>query len=267
MPNRVEPCSELDATLKRLDNYKNFLNSLRPLNPVIIEKLRQDLLVRMTYHSNAIEGNTLTMSETQVVLTHGITIGGKTILEHLEAINHKDALLWLLDHVSADRQFITLDDIKTIHSYVLANRPLEAGQWRSDDVFISGSRHNPPEFEKISYHMAEMMDWVEVESAKFHPVERAARYHVDLVTIHPFIDGNGRTARLLMNLELIRNGFPPTIIEVEERMEYYRCLEQSQTQGDFRDFLQFVGSAVERSFNIYWRLHRVTEEQTNALKS
>jgi Fic family protein len=208
----------------------------------------------------------MTMNETQVVIMHGLTVGGKTLAEHIEAVNHKEALTWVLDRAKAKgpSENCTIEDIQTIHKFILAGSN-QAGQWREDQVMIAGSAHVPPRPEKIPYAMASMMNWLEKDGPGFHPVERAARLHADLVTIHPFIDGNGRTARRLMNLELIRSGFPAVVIHNEDRLEYYNGLQEIQERGIFDDFLNFVCRAVEGSFAPYWHLFDVSEEQIKAL--
>ena len=257
-PQIAKPCSEIEPALKRIQEMKILLDQRGSLSPTASSKLMEKLLVDFTYHSNSIEGNSLTLSETQVVLLYGNSIGGKPFKDHLEAINHGRAFELILEK-GKDKRNITLEDIRSIHALVLAGHP-EAGQWRQAGVFISGSNHIPPRPEKINYCMAEFMSWIENESHDLNPIERAARLHADLATIHPFIDGNGRTARLVMSLELLKIGLPVTIIKVEERNEYIHALETIQQKADYRPFLAFICRVVERSFDPYWYVLDVPKE-------
>ena len=200
---------QLDALKARLDRH-------RPLPPDMVADLRADMVLRYTFHSNAIEGNTLTLMETKVVLEDGVTIGGKSMREHLEAINHKEAI-GFLEEVVRDGRGLDERTLKGLHQLVLRGIADDAGRYRTRNVIISGAGHTPPD----ALHMQERMDaffrWYADAAARLHPVELAARVHADFVVIHPFTDGNGRTARLLMNLELMRAGYPTVIIPVEQR--------------------------------------------------
>ena len=184
-----------------LDKLKATLDSHRPLPKSVVKNLQQDLVLRWTYHSNAIEGNTLTIKETKVVL-EGITVGGKTLREHFEAINHKEAILYV-EAMVANEEPLTEQSLKALHHLVLKQIDTEhAGRYRSTNVIISGADHEPPHALHVAEQMEALMQWYNNEAQALHPVERAARLHVDFVKIHPFVDGNGRTARLIMNLEL-----------------------------------------------------------------
>lgn len=236
---------------RHLDRLKAKLDSFRPLPPEIMQNLHDDLVLRWTYHSNAIEGNTLTLKETKVVL-EGITIGGKTMREHFEAINHREAIYFVEELVKQDK-FISEWDIKSIHQLILKNiDDKNAGVYRKINVVISGADHIPPDALHVASAMQQFTNWYQNEAASLHPVERAARIHADFVKIHPFVDGNGRTSRLLMNLELMKNGFPAVVLPVEKRLEYYEALDAAHTKNDYGPFLNLIAEIAEVGFRPYW---------------
>lgn len=236
---------------RKLDALKDKLDQYRPLDQQVLNNLHENLVLQWTYHSNAIEGNTLTLKETKVAL-EGITIGGKTLREHFEAINHRDAIL-LVEELVARQQPLDEWTIKTLHQLVLKNIDSDnAGRYRQVNVLISGAEHRPPEALQVPEQMESFTHWCSHEAQTLHPVERAARVHGEFVKIHPFADGNGRTARLLMNLELMKAGFPATVIEVEQRLAYYQALDTAHCAGDYEDFIALVSAAVEKSFAPYW---------------
>jgi len=204
----------LDALKSRLDDHL-------PLAPDLFRSLQKDMVLRYTYHSNAIEGNALTLIETKVVLEDGLTIGGKLLRHHLEAVNHADAITHL---ESLAKENILLDEsvFKDLHQLVLRWLDNEAGRYRGCNVIISGAGHTPPDHLHVGERMQCFFDWYRGDAQSLHPVERAARVHTDLVIIHPFRDGNGRTSRLAMNLELMRAGFPTAIVPVEDRFAYFQ---------------------------------------------
>ena len=235
-----------------IGQLKAKLDALRPLPVAAIRNLHEDLVLRWTYHSNAIEGNTLTLKETKVAL-EGITIGGKTLKEHFEALNHRDAILCVEDIVRKNGPFSEWE-IKSIHRLILKNIDDDnAGKYRSINVTIGGARHVPPDFLHLPQLMGDLVKWHEQEAKALHPVELAARVHVDFVKIHPFVDGNGRTARLLMNLELMKAGFPAVVLPVERRLEYYEVLDKAHVGGDYGPFLSLISDIVVQGFDPYWR--------------
>ena len=236
---------------KKLDELKSKLDSFRPLNPSVIKNLHEDLVLRWTYHSNAIEGNTLTLKETKVAL-EGITIGGKTLREHFEAINHKDAILFMEDLAQKEER-LSEYSIKQIHSLILKNIDDEnKGKYRTTNVIISGAEHKPPQSFEVQSKMEEFIKNYNEKVTKLHPIELASFVHIEFVKIHPFLDGNGRTSRLLMNLELIKAGFPPVVIELEDRLEYYKTLDIAHTENDYKPFLELMKKVVEKSFEPYF---------------
>ena len=244
-------CDEDNMTYKKLDNFKKRLDQHRPLNKNIVHTLREDLILRWTYNSNAIEGNTLTLNETKVAL-EGITIGGKSLREHFEAINHKKAIIFVEQLVSQD-EVLSEYSIKSLHSLILKNiDDKNAGSYRNINVLISGAEHRPPHHIEVASKMEEFIHWYKMTAQELHPIERACRVHIDFVGIHPFIDGNGRTSRLLMNFELMKSGFPPVVLRVEHRLRYYEALDKAHTLGDYSDFISLVSQSVEESFEPYW---------------
>jgi Fic family protein len=233
-----------------IDKKKHLLDKCRPLPRHTLKSLRENMLVEWTYNSNAIEGNTLTISETKVVL-EGITVGGKTIREHLEVINHRDAILFLEELVKKNEP-LTEWNIKSIHRLVLKNIDNDnAGRYRIENVIISGAKHRPPEHYLIKDQMEQLLKNCNGPWQKLHPVQRATLLHGDFVKIHPFVDGNGRTARLLLNFELMKKGYPPVIIKKEIRSKYYDALDLAHTTGNYEDFIHLVARCVEASLDLW----------------
>ncbi len=248
----------MPTNYNKLTQLKQKLDSYRPLPREIARNLHEDLVLRWTYNSNAIEGNTLTLKETKVVL-EGITIGGKTMREHFEAINHKEAILFVEELVKKNKS-LSEWDIKSIHQLILKNiDDKNAGVYRNVNITISGAEHIPPDFLQVPTEMEDFITWYKTEAKKIHPVERAARVHADFVKIHPFVGGNGRTARLLMNLELIKDGYPPVVLSVEKRLEYYEALDTAHVKGDYIKFLSLMAKVVEDTFKPYWHALGVHE--------
>jgi len=233
-----------------IDDLKKKLDQHRPLSPAIVKNLQEDLIVRWTYHSNAIEGNTLTLLETKVVL-EGITVGGKTLREHFEAINHRNAIYYVEDIIKKLEPFSEWQ-IRNIHQLILKNIDDDnAGRYRQRNILISGATTSPPDYTSLNDKMAQFVNWYNSEAGQLHPIERAAKMHADFVSIHPFIDGNGRTSRLLMNLELMKAGYPPCVIKVENRLAYYDALDQWVAHGKTEPFIQLVAAAVLEGFKPY----------------
>jgi Fic family protein len=219
--------------LEQIDKLKTWLDSFRPLELMIVAELKKLYDVRFTYNSNAIEGNTLTQSETELVLTKGITIGGKTLDEHLEVIGHKDAIDYI-ETLAQKNTEINEWEIKQIHNLILRKiNPNEAGSYRTLDVKAAGTNYLYPPHYLLSQLMRDFVIWLNSESAQqLHPVEYAIMAHYRLVSIHPFRDGNGRTARLLMNLLLIRAGYPIVVINNQIRNDYINALAYGQQNRD-----------------------------------
>lgn len=236
--------------LQSIDEKRAILDRKKPFPIHTLKSLREKLLVEWTYHSNAIEGNTLTLSETKVVL-EGITIGGKTLREHLEVINHKDAIHYI-EEVIGKNEILSEWQIKNIHSLVLKGiMPGNAGVYRQENVFISGVEHIPPDFVHVPEQMGKLMEWYAREGQTLHVVERAAILHSEFVKIHPFVNGNGRTARLLLNFELMKHGYVPIIIKKEQRVEYYNALDHSHVKGKYDVFIKLVAGILEDTLDFY----------------
>jgi Fic family protein len=245
--------------LAGLGEKKARLDAARPLPPGVLAKLKEYFDVEWTYHSNAIEGSTLTLAETRLVLLDGLTVSGKSLREHLEAINHKHAIDFV-EALAAKAEPITEHNIRQIHALVLRTIDDEnAGAYRKAQVYITGSTYVPPAAIEVPPLMQELVAWLNsAAAAELHPVERAALAHFRLVHVHPFIDGNGRVARLLMNLILLREGFPPAVIRRERRPEYYHALDRAHA-GDTNPFVGLVADETERSLDVW--LSAVPAEQ------
>ncbi|UOD28521.1 Fic family protein [Massilia violaceinigra] len=242
----------LQSLLGTIDGLKAALDAARPLPSHTLASLREKLALEWTYHSNAIEGNTLTLRETKVVL-EGITVGGKTLREHFEATNHRDAIFYVEDIVGRD-EVLTEWQVKNIHSLVLKGiDDAEAGRYRRQNVVIAGASTTAPGFLHLDDDMRALVAWYQ-HAAPAHPVVRAAELHARFVKIHPFIDGNGRTGRLVMNFELMKAGYPPAVIRKEDRLAYYDALDVACANGDVDDIVHLLAKAVERSLNVYLAL-------------
>ena len=233
-----------------IDEKKALLDKLRPFPKNTLKSLQEKIALEWTYHSNAIEGNTLTLKETKVVL-EGITIGGKSLKEHLEAINHKSAIQYLYEMIQ-NKENISEWQIKQIHFLVLKKiDQANAGIYRKENVFISGAEHTPPDYTIVSDKMKNLIKCYQEKWNLLHPSERAALLHIDLVKIHPFVDGNGRTSRLLQNFELMKEGFPPIVIKKEKRLEYYNALDEAHTIGKTENFIKLSAECLNESLDLY----------------
>lgn len=243
----------LDSHLKERINFKlKQLQSLRPLPPVAVFKLKEQFGIEMTYNSNAIEGNKLTLKETFLVINEGLTIKGKSLKDHLEAKNHNEALDYLYELIEKDgRHTFSEMFIRGIQQLVIKDTdPKWAGKYRTGNVVITGSSHTPPDAVAVPALVADLVTWVKKNQNILHPIELAAILHHKMVYIHPFFDGNGRTARLVMNLTLMQLGYPLVMILKNDRKRYYDSLEKAD-RGDPAPFARFIAQCVERSLNIY----------------
>lgn len=241
----------MNDILARLIAKKEQLDSYKPLPQELVKNFEEWFKIELTYTSNAIEGNTLTRQETALVVEKGITVQGKSLEEHLEAINHAKALDFVKTLTARKRQDIASGDILNIHRIILQKiDDTNAGRYRTVAVRLKGSETILPNALKVPELMHKFIDWLRGESLD-HPVKIAVDAHFKLVSIHPFVDGNGRTARLLMNLLLMQAGFPPAIIRKEDRMAYINSLEKGQTKSDLTDYSTFMFEAVDRSLDIY----------------
>lgn len=240
----------LKSILDEIDDLKTQLNALRSFDSF---RIAQALELEYTFESNRIEGNTLTLRETDLVINEGITVSGKSMREHLEAINHTEAIAYIKDLVQKKLLF-NEHNLLNIHQLILRGIiPEEAGKYRTVQVMIQGSKHMPPQPYLIRKQMEDLFFWYESKKSLLHPVLLAAEMHYRLVSIHPFIDGNGRTSRLVMNLILLQHGFVIANIKGDypSRMQYYQALEAVQTSNKKEPFLQFIAEVERDSLQRY----------------
>jgi Fic family protein len=240
----------IQENLIRIDGKKNLLTAARPMPRSALQKINEALNIEWTYNSNSIEGNTLTLNETKLVIENGMTIRGKSLREHFEAVNHQEAIEYI--HALAQKSTPLRErDVLDTHLLVLDKIEKEfSGRYRNAGVRIGGANFIPPNALKVNDLMQELIYWYNKESDNFHPIVRAAVFHHRFVWIHPFFDGNGRTARLLMNLLLMKEKFPPAIILKNDRKKYYDALNKAN-QGDYTKLILLVFQAAERTINIY----------------
>lgn len=246
----------------------NILNSLRPINKTLLNKIRDNFQVEMTYNSNAIEGNTLTKKETFWIISEGLTVKGKSLKEHLEVKNHKEALDFLYELINVNKKnTISEHLIKQIHSLVLKESDSKiAGTYRKGDIFISGSDHKPPSGFEMPNKMEKLIKWIKKEKDNYHIVELSAILHHKLVAIHPFWDGNGRTARIIMNIFIMQAGYPMAIILKNDRQRYYRVLSEAD-KGSYKNLCEFLAQNITRSLNVYLNILKPSQKEKDKLLS
>lgn len=228
--------------LEQIDALKKQLDSCRPLTPAEVEAIREVFLVEHTYNSNAIEGNTLTLQETALVL-QGITIDRKPLKDHLEAVGYKEAFQYVEELAKQDKQ-LTDFEIKSIHSLVLADRPEDKGTFRRVNVRIAGAITEPVQPYMIEPKIEELFEDYKNWAKTMHIVERVALFHLRFESIHPFIDGNGRTGRLLMNLQLIKEGLPAVNIKYSDRRSYYDAFDEYARNNSADAMTKLIGEAL-----------------------
>lgn len=241
--NLLNLLNEIDDLKKKLDTFREF-DSFR---------IAQALELEYTFESNRIEGNTLTLRETDLVINEGLTISGKSMREHLEAINHVEAIGYIKQLMERNFPF-NERELLSVHNLILRGIiPEDAGRYRRVQVMIKGSTHMPPQPFIVPKEMEDYFIWYNENKGKLHPVILAAEMHERLVTIHPFIDGNGRTSRLVMNLILLQNGYVIANIkgDYDSRMNYYQALETAQTLGNKEDFLLFIAQIEKECLERY----------------
>jgi Fic family protein/DNA-binding XRE family transcriptional regulator len=243
----------LQNHLQEIDSLKLMLNEQREFDSY---RITQALELEYTYESNRIEGNTLTLRETDLVVNEGLTISGKSMREHLEAINHTEAIEFIKDMVVRSIE-LNERNLLQIHQLVLKSiQPEYAGKYRNVQVMIQGSQHTPPQPFLVPKLMEDYFIWYETNKNKVHPVVLAAEMHERLVTIHPFIDGNGRTSRLVMNLILMQHGFVIAVLkgDASSRMNYYNALESVQTNASKEAFLHLIAETEKTALERYLRI-------------
>lgn len=242
---------------KRLLEKKKKLDALRPLPQATVRKIQQQMQLEYIYNSNAIEGNTLTLRETQLVLEEGMTVGEKPFREIQEVKNHPEAIEYVQSIASKNK--LMEPDVFTIHQIIMKDIVDNAGQYRSGDVKISGTDYRPPPAYEVPFLIGKMLDQFNWNPDELVPIELAAWLHHDFVHTHPFSDGNGRVARLLMNVALLRFGYPMTPIRRVDRKSYYDALHRAD-KGNLAPFVNFVASAVEQTLDLYLRAIGPTDD-------
>jgi Fic family protein len=234
---------------QRLAEKKAELDRYRPLSPSTVRYINEQLRVLLTYHSNAIEGNTLSLRETQLVIEHGMTVGGHSLREHLEATNHAQAFAYLTELVER-RTPLTIKVILTLNGLVVDKLIDPPGQFRRGPVTIRGARVQPPPATRVAALMSEWVAWVGDEGKAYPTVLRAAIAHQGFEAVHPFRDGNGRTGRLLLNLMLMQDGYPPALLLQEWRLAYLEALAVADS-GRYGPLANLIGRAVEQGLDLY----------------
>jgi len=238
--------NEIDILQSQIDNH-------RPLSPEIIKQIKEYFRVGFTYSSNALEGNTLTESETKIVLEDGITISGKPLIDHLEAIGNATAYDYIF--TLAEKKDVSEDDIRCLHKLFYQKIDiLKAGVYRKNVAYISGSEYPLPLPERLESLMLRLPATIKALRKKYHPVISSALVHKEFVFIHPFVDGNGRVSRLLMNLILLQEGYTITVIPPDLRRDYISTLEQAH-QND-KPFREFIALRVRDTQEKYLRIFR-----------
>lgn len=241
---------EYISLFSQIDALAEQLNQRRPLTVGELKRMQESFLIEYTYNSNAIEGSTLTLQETALVL-EGLTIDQKPLKHHLEAVGHRDAFLFV-QHLVSNKVRMSESVIKQIHSLVLMDSPEDRGVYRRVPVRIAGAHHEPTQ----PLHIAEQMEALiaETKKLKLHPIEAAALFHLRFEGIHPFIDGNGRTGRLILNFSLMQQGYPPIDVKFSDRKRYYDCFDQYFRHDDSSALVRMVGEYVEERLATYTEL-------------
>lgn len=246
--SRLKASSLFDGISKKMA----LLSSMRPLTKGEVERLREDFMVEFTYNSNAIEGNTLTLKETAMALK-GMTIDQKPLKDHMEAIGHRDAFLFVLD-IADKKIHISESIIKQIHSLVLIDRPEDKGTYRRIPVRIMGAYTEPVQPYLIEPKITSLLADDAIRQESMNPIERIARFHLEFEGIHPFIDGNGRTGRLILNLDLIRNGYPPINVKFTDRKKYYDAFDEYYRNGNADKMTELIAGYVNERLDYYMRV-------------
>ncbi len=241
---------KIQGHITRIEEKKLKLDGKRPLPESALQRIKQDLYVEWSYNSNGIEGNTLNLNETRMVLNEGITVKGKTMREHLEITNHHDAITFV-EELATKTQSISERNLLRVHEIVMTKIEKEfAGRYRNGMVRIVGANFTPPNYAKLDTLMRNYLKFVDKNPLDLNPLVLAAIMHHRFVWVHPFFDGNGRTIRLLMNLFLMQRGYPPAIILKNDRKKYYEALNQANN-NNYEKLILLIMQAIERSLDIY----------------
>ena len=234
-----------------IEIFKEFLELERPLNEGILKKLESNLKTNFIYNSNAIEGNTLTLKETDIILRYGVTVKGKSLKEH-EEVKEQEYAINFLKEVIKTNESLSLRLIRKFNALVLNDDIENRGKFKKSNNEILGTGFETTPYYLVEEKLTELIEKFN-SSENNDLIMKVACFHADFEKIHPFIDGNGRTGRLLLNLELMKNGYPITVIRNEEREEYYTALETAQAKADYRLLTDFIEKSIENTFWIYYR--------------
>lgn len=252
----------LDTNIhRRLLAKKQRLDANRPLPSQALKKLHEAMEIAYTYNTNAIEGNTLTLQETRLVIREGITIRGKSLSEHLEAKNHPAAIAYVENMVNNP---IEEKNVLELHGILFSGFCEGAGSYRNGQVYLEGRDIMPPPAFEVPQLIRDLLDWLKNNPEELRPIELAAVFHHRFVEIHPFDDGNGRIGRLLLNLLLLKNGYPLTVIKTVDRRRYYDSLQKADN-GNPKPIVNFVARCVEQSLDLYLSAVEPSEPKTKLL--
>lgn len=241
-----------ESLLEQIDRKKKELDGRRPLTEGELERLNEEFTVEYTYNSNAIEGNTLTLRETDLVL-RGLTIDRKPLKDHMEAVGHKEAFDYICELVQ-EKSLLSEKVIKQVHFLVLADKRQDRGVYRRVPVRILGAQHEPVQPYLIQPKMEELL--LEYGADQSHIVTKLARFHIEFERIHPFIDGNGRTGRLLVNLELMKAGYPPIDIKFKDRLAYYQAFDEYHVKQSVSAMEKLFASYLNARLEMYLRIQK-----------
>ena len=239
-----------ESLITLIETKKAELDTKRPLTEGEVQRIYEDFMVEYTYNSNAIEGNTLTLRETEMVL-RGLTVDQKPLKDHLEVVGHKDAFYYVVDLVK-EKAEITESVIKQIHSLVLADKPMDKGVYRKIPVRIMGAHHEPVQPYLIEPKMYELLQDYKQDDRNI--AEKLAEFHIRFEGIHPFIDGNGRTGRLLINLELMKAGYPPIDIKFTDRKRYYDAFDAYYVKKDLSAMTKLFAEYLNARLTEYLKI-------------
>lgn len=244
-------CESRMININKLKKYLEFLNYKKLLESSIIEEIEKHLRTDYIYNSNAIEGNTLTYNETKVILEYGVTVKGKSLNEHLEVKGQEYALKFLKEIIK-ENEDMNIRIIKDFHHLILAPNNIEiAGIFKKTPNFIGGSKTKTVSPFEVENKINKLIK--NYKESNEDIITKVSKFHADFEKIHPFVDGNGRTGRLLMNMELMKNGYPICIIENKDRLEYYNSLELAQTKNDYIKIISFIEKNLENTFEMYFK--------------
>jgi len=254
---------DLTNTLNQIDELKSKLDLAPAFSAGELKRLREHFMVDFTYNSNAIEGNTLTLHETALVILEGLTINKKPLKDHLEAVGHKEAFHYVID-ISKDNQALSERAIKAIHALVLMDSPADKGKYRELAVGIMGSNYIPPHPIEVPLQIENLLKSYKTDHR--HPIVKIADFHIRFERIHPFIDGNGRTGRLVLNLELIKAGYAPINVKFQDRDAYIDCFKAYEKTGNASQFVNMAAQYELEELKAIYKLAMEKQETQDFFK-